>query len=80
MQVSVTDQLEKDQILGRLPHNLRTLETLLKRNRDDYRHRHQQVAQAEPSAATPGSGWAAAAAAPCGWSKNSVCARSGSSR
>ena len=33
VQVSVTDQLEKHQILGRLPHNLRTLETLLKRNR-----------------------------------------------
>ncbi len=27
VQVSVTDRLEKDQILGRLPHNLRTLET-----------------------------------------------------
>jgi len=37
VQVSVTDQLEKHQILGRLPHNLRTLETLLKRNRRDYR-------------------------------------------
>ena len=36
VQVSVTDRLEKDQILGRLPHNLRTLETLLKRNRHDY--------------------------------------------
>ena len=36
VQVSVTDQLEKFQILGRLPHNLRTLETLLKRNRRDY--------------------------------------------
>jgi len=36
VQVSVTDQLEKHQILGRLPHNLRTLETLLKRNRRDY--------------------------------------------
>ncbi|MEN6405270.1 MAG: sigma-70 factor domain-containing protein, partial [Thermoguttaceae bacterium] len=36
VQVSVTDQLEKHQILGRLPHNLRTLETLLKRNRHDY--------------------------------------------
>jgi RNA polymerase primary sigma factor len=32
----VTDQLEKHQILGRLPHNLRTLETLLKRNRRDF--------------------------------------------
>lgn len=37
VQVSVTDRLEKDQITGRLPHNLRTLETLLKRNRADYR-------------------------------------------
>ena len=36
VQVSVTDRLEKEQILGRLPHNLRTLETLLKRNRHDY--------------------------------------------
>ena len=36
VQVSVTDQLEKHQILGRLPLNLRTLETLLKRNRRDF--------------------------------------------
>jgi RNA polymerase primary sigma factor len=36
VQVSVTDQLEKRQILGRLPFNLRTLETLLKRNHHDY--------------------------------------------
>ena len=37
VQVSVTDRLEKDQILGRLPHNLRTLEILLERNAEDYR-------------------------------------------
>jgi RNA polymerase primary sigma factor len=37
VQVSVTDRLEKEQILGRFPHNLRTIETLLKRNREDYR-------------------------------------------
>ena len=36
VQVSVTDRLEKDQILGRMPHNLRTLEIVLKRNRRDY--------------------------------------------
>jgi len=36
VQVSVTDRLEKVQILGRLPHNLKTLEILLKRNRRDY--------------------------------------------
>ena len=28
VQVSVTDRLEKEQILGRLPHNLRTLEIM----------------------------------------------------
>jgi RNA polymerase primary sigma factor len=37
VQVSVTDRLEKDQILGRLPHNLRTVESLVQRNRNDYR-------------------------------------------
>ena len=37
VQVSVTDRLEKEQILGRLPHNLRTIDVLLKRNRHDYR-------------------------------------------
>jgi RNA polymerase primary sigma factor len=37
VQVSVTDRLEKEQILGRLPHNLRTLEVLLAQNKADYR-------------------------------------------
>ncbi len=37
VQVSVTDRLEKEQILGRLPHNLKTLDVLLKRNARDYR-------------------------------------------
>ncbi|MFO7907561.1 MAG: sigma-70 family RNA polymerase sigma factor [Planctomycetota bacterium] len=37
VQVSVTDHLEKEQILGRLPHNLETLDVLLRRNRRDYR-------------------------------------------
>ncbi len=37
VQVSVTDRLEKEQILGRLPHNLKTLEVLLEQNVDDFR-------------------------------------------
>ena len=37
VQVSVTDHLEKEQILGRFPHNLRTLDVLLKRNERDYK-------------------------------------------
>ncbi|MEN1681786.1 MAG: sigma-70 family RNA polymerase sigma factor, partial [Planctomycetota bacterium] len=37
VQVSVTDRLEKEQILGRMPHNLKTLERLLEQNAEDYR-------------------------------------------
>lgn len=36
VQVAVSDRLEKHQILGRLPHNLRTLRALLKLNQQDY--------------------------------------------
>ena len=36
VQVSVTDRLEKEQILGRISHNLDTVDKLLKRNRQDY--------------------------------------------
>ena len=80
VQVSVTDQLEKEQILGRLPHNLRTLEMLLKRNQHDYHIATSKSHADGASAGPPGGGWAAAAAAPCGWSRNSACAPSGSSR
>ncbi len=37
VQVAVSDRLEKHQILGRMPHNLRTLEELLERNQQDFR-------------------------------------------
>ncbi|MEN0111059.1 MAG: sigma-70 family RNA polymerase sigma factor [Planctomycetota bacterium] len=37
VQVSVTDRLEKEQITGRLPHNLRTLAILIDRNAEDYK-------------------------------------------
>jgi RNA polymerase primary sigma factor len=37
VQVSVTDRLEKEQILGRLPHNLTTVNELLRRNKTDFR-------------------------------------------
>ncbi len=37
VQVSVSDQLEKHQITGRMPHNLRTLTALREHNRADYR-------------------------------------------
>ena len=59
VQVSVTDQLEKHQILGRLPHNLRTLETLLKRNQRDY-----NIATSKSRAAGPAPGGVAAVGTP----------------
>ncbi len=37
VQVSVTDSLEKQQIIGRFPHNLQSLELMVRRNRQDYR-------------------------------------------
>ena len=36
IQVAVSDRLEKHQILGRLPHNLRTVEALIAENKRDY--------------------------------------------
>ncbi len=36
VQVAVTDRLEKHQILGRLPHNLRTVRSILQRNQEDF--------------------------------------------
>ena len=80
VQVSVTDQLEKHQILGRLPHNLRTLETLLKRNRRDYNVVTSKSRERGPTAGRVASARDAAGDGPCGWSRNSACAPSGSSR
>ena len=48
VQVSVTDRLEKIQILGRMPHNLRTLDILLDRNEADYQlatHKPHKIAE-----------------------------------
>ena len=36
IKVSLTERLTKEQILARMPHNLRTLEHLIKRNNDDF--------------------------------------------
>jgi RNA polymerase primary sigma factor len=38
VKVSVTENLEKDQILGRMPHNLKTLEHLMECNVRDFRN------------------------------------------
>ncbi|MER3415231.1 MAG: RNA polymerase sigma factor RpoD [Gemmataceae bacterium] len=38
VKISVTENLEKDQILQRMPHNLRTLEHLMAQNVEDFRH------------------------------------------
>ena len=36
IKVSQTESLEKDQILQRMPHNLRTLEPLMEQNVEDF--------------------------------------------
>jgi len=36
IKVSLTEQLAKEQVLARMPHNLRTIENLLDRNREDF--------------------------------------------
>ncbi|MBI3410463.1 MAG: RNA polymerase sigma factor RpoD [Planctomycetes bacterium] len=36
IKISLTENLEKDKILQRMPHNLKTLEDLLRRNREDF--------------------------------------------
>jgi RNA polymerase primary sigma factor len=38
IKVSLTEGLEKDQILQRMPHNLRTVEPLMERNVDDFQN------------------------------------------
>ena len=80
VQVSVTDRLEKDQILGRLPHNLRTLEILLKRNRRDYLHRPEPHAAQDQAQGRLDAALAPPPPQRCAWWKSSACARSGSSR
>ena len=79
VQVSVTDRLEKEQILGRLPHNLTTLEVLLRRNRRDYRLAVSDR-RSNRSGGGLGVGWANAGGGRCGWWRSWVCARSGLSR
>ena len=79
VQVSVTDQLEKEQIQGRLPHNLKTLDVLLKRNKRDYRialskkERKQKRAERGPPRPAPRAGGEADRG---DW----ACGRSGSNR
>ena len=80
VQVSVTDRLEKEQILGRFPHNLKTVEILLKPQQARLSLGDQEVAAHEPSAAKPGAAWGVVVCGPCDWSKSSACARSASSR
>jgi RNA polymerase primary sigma factor len=44
IKISMTEGLEKDQITGRMPHNLRTLEQLRKQNVDDFETMHSKDA------------------------------------
>ena len=54
VQVSVTDRLEKDQILGRLPHNLDTVAGIAAAKQARFSRCVQQIDQNEPCVANPG--------------------------
>src|SRR6266436_2803584 len=45
VKVSLTENLEKDKILQRMPHNLKTLEELMRRNEEEF----QQILDPRPS-------------------------------
>jgi RNA polymerase primary sigma factor len=52
IKVSVTEGLEKDQILGRMPHNLYTLRTLMQQNFDDFEiYRNKSLSKSKRDAA-----------------------------
>ncbi|MCG6154836.1 RNA polymerase sigma factor RpoD [Rubinisphaera margarita] len=47
IKVSLTESLEKDQVLGRMPHNLKTLDFLMQKNRHDFERSIDQNLSAE---------------------------------
>lgn len=53
IKVSVTEGLEKNQILGRMPHNLRTLEQLRAKSQADFETEHQSREHARGSEGGP---------------------------
>ena len=63
IKVSLTERLTKEQIMARMPHNLRTLEHLLDgRTAQDFRKLISRKHAARRSGSRPASGSAAAAA------------------
>ncbi|WP_459558118.1 sigma-70 family RNA polymerase sigma factor [Lacunimicrobium album] len=47
IKVSMTESLEKEQVLGRMPHNLKTLEYLLQKNTNDFSRFNEPAAAKE---------------------------------
>ena len=80
VKVSLTENLEKDKILQRMPHNLKTLEHLMEQNQEDFakhpRSAHRRRARSASCAAL----CASAAARPSRWSRSCRSARRRSSR
>ena len=53
VKVSLTENLEKDKILQRMPHNLKTLEHLMEQNVDDFNKQHRRPSMSEDDKAPP---------------------------
>ena len=70
VKVSLTENLEKDKILQRMPHNLKTLEHLLEQNVDDFNKSLDAGVAEEDTPRSCAAASASAAARPSRWSKN----------
>ncbi len=80
VKVSLTENLEKDKILGRMPHNLRTLEHLMEQNQDDFANDPRSAHRRRRHAASSAGSCASAAARPSRWSRSCRSAPRRSSR
>ena len=74
VQVSVTDQLEKEQILGRLAQQPADARDAAEAEPATTTRWPRAVRGPPRSAARPGGGWGGAGAGRCDWSRNSACA------
>ena len=80
VKVSLTENLEKDKILARMPHNLRTLEHLMEQNQEDFDQRPRRRAPTRTTRRSIAGTCASAAARRSRWSRNCRSARRRSSR
>ena len=80
IKVSLTERLTKEQILARMPHNLRTLQHLLRAEPPRLCAADPPVDTRRGTSRSCGGSLSADAASACNWSRSSACGRDASSR